>query len=240
MTIDCAANIYANEVSGSASVYQQYRINHEDFELDSIYFTIDYNNAALCKLSETHAIGITVSTVDNNTLSVHGSNLNISADDDTWLTTIKWGAKVGGKSQSTPDIDNSEVYDGSSNLQYAAETNGRVETNLPIWQTSPCPIGTPKKETAIPDQFALYQNRPNPFNPLTIISFDLPNATHVSLNVYNILGQKVSGLVDDYLDAGHYDIEWDASRHSGLSSGVYLYMIRAGDYTESRKMMLIK
>ncbi len=238
LTILCA-NIYANDVSGSSNVYQPFYIDH-DFELDSIYFEINYNKDAICKMSSASASGITVSTVDNNTVSVHGSNLNFAADDNTWLVTIRWGAKVGGKNSSTADIANSEVYDGNGDQRYAAETDATVSTNLPVWQTSPCPIGTPKKETAVPDRFTLYQNHPNPFNPLTIISFDLPQASYVNLNVYNILGQKVSGLVDDYLDAGHYDIEWNTSKHSDLSSGVYFYMIRAGDYEDSRKMMLIK
>jgi hypothetical protein len=238
MTITCA-NIHANNVSGSSNVYQPFYIDH-DFELDSIYFEINYDHGALCKLSETTANGITVSRVDYNTYSVHGSSLNIAADDDTWLTTIRWGADDGGYNQTTIDITASEVYDGDADERYAAEEDATVTTNLPVWQQSLCPNYNPKKETVVPDRFALYQNCPNPFNPLTIISFDLPQASQVNLNVYNILGQKVSGLVDDYLDAGHYDIEWNASKHSDLSSGVYFYMIRAGDYEESRKMMLIK
>jgi ligand-binding sensor domain-containing protein len=85
--------------------------------------------------------------------------------------------------------------------------------------------------------FVLSQNYPNPFNPTTTIAFDLPKASNVSLKVYNILGEEVATLVSDRLSAGSYSYEWDASN---LASGVYLYRLQAGDFVETRKMVVMR
>jgi len=89
----------------------------------------------------------------------------------------------------------------------------------------------------LPASYALAQNYPNPFNPSTDISFDLPRSGKVNLTVYNILGQAVTTLVDRELDAGSHTITWDASENA---TGVYFYKLTAGDFTETRKMMLLK
>jgi len=89
----------------------------------------------------------------------------------------------------------------------------------------------------VPDVFALNQNYPNPFNPSTEISFDLPVASHVELTIFNILGQKVETLVDSEMEAKSYTITWDATPYS---SGVYFYRIVAKDFTETKKMLMLK
>jgi serine protease len=81
------------------------------------------------------------------------------------------------------------------------------------------------------------QNHPNPFNPTTEISFGLPTASRVTLEVYNIVGQKVATLVEGYLEAGPHSVTWDASQ---FSSGVYLYRLQADEMVETRKMVLMK
>jgi len=89
----------------------------------------------------------------------------------------------------------------------------------------------------LPDGFSLSQNYPNPFNPTTKINFDLDKASNVRLTIYNILGQKVATIVDTYMNAGAYIVNFDASR---LASGVYFYSLEAGDYKFNKKMMLLK
>jgi hypothetical protein len=89
----------------------------------------------------------------------------------------------------------------------------------------------------IPSNFTLDQNYPNPFNPSTKIDFSINKSGLTSLKVYNILGQEVATLVDKDLTAGSYTVDFDASE---LSSGMYIYTIKNGDFEISKKMMLLK
>lgn len=89
----------------------------------------------------------------------------------------------------------------------------------------------------LPNQFRLLQNYPNPFNPGTAISFQLSAVSFVRLKVFDALGREVATLVDDEKPAGSYKVTWNAQN---LPSGVYLYRIVAGDYTESKRMLLVK
>jgi photosystem II stability/assembly factor-like uncharacterized protein len=89
----------------------------------------------------------------------------------------------------------------------------------------------------IPKQFSLSQNYPNPFNPLTKINYAIPNTTKVTLKIYDVLGKLVKTLVNETKDAGVYNVTFDGST---LASGIYFYKIEAGDFVESKKMVLVK
>ena len=86
------------------------------------------------------------------------------------------------------------------------------------------------------------QNYPNPFNPSTTIKFGLPNSGNVKLSIYNMLGQEIKTLVNNSLNAGTYSIIWDGTNNNGIkvTSGAYLYRISAGNYIETKKLVLIK
>jgi hypothetical protein len=86
-------------------------------------------------------------------------------------------------------------------------------------------------------EYKLFQNYPNPFNPATMISWQSPVSSHQTLKIYDILGNEVTTLVDEYREAGRYTLNFDASR---LSSGVYIYRITAGEFTDVKKMALVK
>lgn len=94
----------------------------------------------------------------------------------------------------------------------------------------------------LPTEFALHQNYPNPFNPDTEFKFDLPKDSHVKLEIFNILGQKVNTVVDEEMRAGYQSANWNGTDNSGhqLSSGVYFYRLIAGDHVFTRKMMMLK
>ena len=94
----------------------------------------------------------------------------------------------------------------------------------------------------IPKSFALQQNYPNPFNPTTNIVYELPVGAKVKLEVFNILGQKVRTLVNKDQAIGQHQIQWDGNDDLGLKvgSGIYIYRLDAGTFTESRKMLLLK
>lgn len=89
----------------------------------------------------------------------------------------------------------------------------------------------------IPHQFVLEQNFPNPFNPETSIKFSIPERAFVSLRVYNSLGQEVAIPIENEMEAGSYNLKFDGS---GLSSGIYLYTIKAGNFVQTKKMIMMK
>lgn len=102
------------------------------------------------------------------------------------------------------------------------------------------PVSVKNTSTEVPERFALHQNFPNPFNPETTITFDVPkNLTHdkINLSVYDMLGKKVAGLFHGSLAAGSYEAKWNAIN---MPSGIYFYTLQSGDFKITKKMMLVK
>ncbi len=97
-------------------------------------------------------------------------------------------------------------------------------------------------DNGIPKEYSLGQNYPNPFNLSTVIPFALPRAGFASLKIYNIVGQEVANLIAGNLPAGSFRATWGGKDMNGetVSSGIYLYRLKAGDYAETRKMLLMK
>ena len=93
-----------------------------------------------------------------------------------------------------------------------------------------------------PDGFSLYQNYPNPFNSSTMLHYDLPQKSHVTIVIYDMLGGHIRSIVSGMQDAGYNSVTWDGKDDLGkpVSSGVYLYQIRAGDFTKTSRMVLLK
>jgi hypothetical protein len=113
--------------------------------------------------------------------------------------------------------------------------------NVEIEYPSGSKESAPEKDgiTELPTEYQLYQNYPNPFNPSTVINYDLPKGGFVKLVLYDILGSEIAVLYDGYKPAGKHSHKLN-SIYYGLSSGVYLYSIKAGDYTMTKKMLLAK
>jgi len=114
----------------------------------------------------------------------------------------------------------------SSKSGYVLNATVRKEIDVPI----------------IPRTFSLSQNYPNPFNPNTVIEFSLPKTCHVELTVINILGQTVTKLIDGQMDAGYKRIQWNGTNSDGdrVASGVYFYRIKASDFVQTKKMVILK
>ena len=95
---------------------------------------------------------------------------------------------------------------------------------------------------SIPEVFAIHQNYPNPFNPVTTLRYDLPENGLVNITIYDMLGREVKTLINQTQDAGYRSIIWDATNDYGkpVSAGLYLYQIQAGEYMQTKKMVLLK
>jgi hypothetical protein len=135
---------------------------------------------------------------------------------------------------------------GDTDATLTGTANGQNITGTDAIQTvgcsSPKAVAEGENEVSLPEGFALYQNYPNPFNPETDIRFYLPEPNHVSISIFNIRGEEIRRLVDSPYATGEHKIRWDGKDNNGnpVSSGVYLYRLKAGSFTEMKKMTLIR
>lgn len=157
-----------------------------------------------------------------------GSNGGIKRSTDngiTWVTT-----------PTPPGVTNLTHFDftgaGMVVFGYAVSSNGDVIRLFDTLQ-----ILTGFNNNNIPVSYSLEQNYPNPFNPVTTIEFSIPAKEFVKLSVFNALGQEVAVLVNEVRTAGTHEISWDAG---GVNSGVYFYRLTSGEFTETKKMILLK
>ena len=123
--------------------------------------------------------------------------------------------------------------------QYASYTTNWIafDSDAGVIGTGPHSEGTAVEEEAAPAAFTVAQNSPNPFNPTTTISYNLAENGQVSIDVYNVAGQKVDTLVNDFMTAGSHSVVWDAA---DFAAGMYFYTVKAGDHAETKKMTLLK
>lgn len=125
-----------------------------------------------------------------------------------------------------------EVYIDNVRMQFGTGSSPSFE----IWDSFGDSLTGVDDENVL-HEFTLHQNYPNPFNPSTTISYEIPRSSNVTVSIYNILGQKMYDLVDMYQTSGTYSITFDAA---DISSGIYIYTLKAGDMVASRRMLLVK
>ncbi len=160
---------------------------------------------------------------------------------ETVAGTVAWYESPGWTKHSVDDslagasglTVNDVNGDSMPDIVVCAETDGQV-----VLYTSPLVSGVSEDITSkIPNTITLLQNYPNPFNPTTTIHFALPKSSLVTLRIYNLLGQKIETLINEQKPAGEYKVNWAPAN---LPSGIYLYRLQAGEFDESRKLMLLK
>lgn len=148
---------------------------------------------------------------------------------------------VGELSWSKTFTDNSVNYRYSRSIVQSGDGSYFLcgSNNFDIWviKLAPDVTGTDDDIAELPDQIKLLQNYPNPFNASTSISFELSQPGDITLTVYDLLGRKVSVLADGYLDAGSHSLIYNADE---LTSGIYFYNLKAGEYSETKSMILLK
>ena len=130
------------------------------------------------------------------------------------------------------DISYGRYPDGGQNWGFMNPTpNGSNTEMLEI-----------EEGTSLPNSFKLFTNHPNPFNPVTTLRYDLPEDAMVNITIYDMMGRKINTLVSSHQTAGFKSIQWDATNNQGqpVSAGVYLYSIQAGQFSQTKKMVLLK
>lgn len=200
---------------------------------------------------DTAAISIHESTVGFHMLRVDGMVWHFPLDSDLQVYRYADSANVvlnrtggysdwnGGEVSVHDSVDLSAdsglFYRSSGESEwYGAGTGWTYGMSMKL-QGSPV-LAIKRKETR-PSGFALMQNYPNPFNPTTAISYELSANSFVSLKVYDVLGREVGTLVNKVEQPGSYTVTFDAS---GLASGVYFYKLKAGSYSQTRKLVILK
>jgi hypothetical protein len=136
-------------------------------------------------------------------------------------------------------VDETRNADGTWDVKIKPADGGVGQTSSSIDDSDTIGIS---RENALPEGFSLMQNKPNPFNPSTDIGYSIPQSARVSLEIFNINGQKVRTLVNEVQGAGEHTVIWDGKSDYGdhVASGVYLYRLTAGETTTTRKMTLLK
>jgi poly(3-hydroxybutyrate) depolymerase len=154
------------------------------------------------------------------------------------LATLQWAAVMQDAVWNTPKYLGTVKFLSDYKLQFIAKNNMTGVTNpIPYDGSDYTYTGIENALTIVPKTFNLEQNFPNPFNPTTNISFSLPSKSFVSLKVFDLLGKEVTTLVSEEMPAGNYTQTWNAAN---LSSGIYFYCLKAGSFTETKKLVLLR
>jgi hypothetical protein len=178
---------------------------------DSLYYLMRASSAEIGDYGmDTNATSITVSYMDI---------IEDMAENNVTVATLEWTVHV------TDGIDTV----AADNAPFTVMIDGGYAMST-------------FSEALIPEVFALHQNYPNPFNPVTTLRYDLPENGHVNITIYDMLGRQVKTLINQTQDAGFKSVLWNATNDFGkpVSAGVYLYKIQAGEFVQTKKMVLLK
>ncbi|RPI01131.1 MAG: T9SS C-terminal target domain-containing protein, partial [Calditrichaeota bacterium] len=220
--------------------------------------TVGWDGTVTTKSSSPRAI---FAFADGSIKALHKVNLLVDTNvgyDNRWVKRFR----IQVSTKTTKDIDFITVYDGFQDKAkwqqhvFPAVNARYVKIIIDYPNSGPTQLGELECEvgTALlgklaaggsestPDEYALYGNYPNPFNPTTLIHFAIPEDQRVTLRIYNSLGQLIKVLHDADMNAGEHAIQWDALNQDGqpVPSGVYMLHLQAKDFTASHRMMLIK
>ena len=228
-----------------------------NFDLDSFLVDIGTPANSCIYAVQSQRTGVTYSTTGDGTFSVVTTSSFVKIDsslDLTLVATMSVGIKggcLGGKQLGVPIwLSSPHMFSSWNAEEYSTTTNGAASAKCPnsgfgedcgCFSCGSCGGGgaIPKDAndgTLLPTEFALRQNFPNPFNPVTKISLDMPVSSEWTITIYNVQGQKIEEFTGES-SAGTVVVEWDASNYA---SGIYLYRARAGSFVETRKMTLLK
>ncbi len=190
---------------------------------DTLLMQVYRQKSILCDVSKQNYL-TAITEFDNIIQQNPESEAAVYAEIDILTTSLKvdtTGSQLGKM--------NGGKYLVKGSSDYLSKMNGLLKDRFGINIT--------ENEIIVPKEYVLYQNYPNPFNPSTTIKFDLPKDGVVELGVYDILGRKITTLINEYRNAGSYEHSFNAS---SLASGIYLYRIQINDFVSAKKMILVK
>ena len=165
-------------------------------------------------------------TVDSAVVAGDNGTIRFTADGgETWFSDAFFNSPL------------ARQYNSVSLVNRGHKTYSAISDTIWFVSNDPITIGLNPVSSVVPTGYSLSQNYPNPFNPSTNIKFSVPKSSAVKLIVYDINGREVEILVNESLSTGTYRADWNASKYS---SGVYFYKLTAGDFTETKSMVLIK
>jgi hypothetical protein len=201
--------------------------NGISFPLDIMFFTLNDSSEFVTQeetvtmtwdLNELPA-HIAMSLTDNNT----GEVFDVTQVSELTFTTVAKGSFPSSGNEAVPVYPELGSSHFTVNISYSE-------------------MGTDNEEHTMPIKYALHQNYPNPFNPTTTLRYDLPETGLVKINIYDMLGKHIKILINQTQDAGYKSVIWDATNDYGkpVSAGIYLYQIQAGEYMQTKKMVLLK
>ena len=161
-------------------------------------------------------------TRDTGEISVINTNSSLSLS-----YTVNMMAGDGKEWVLTTDNGEEHIIEGTGKITFTGDMNGMTLS---------------QKISVIPAGYVLHQNYPNPFNPVTTLRYDLPTEDYVTIIIYDLSGREINQLANINQPAGHKSVQWSATDMHGnpVSAGVYLYQIRAGEFVQTRKMVLLK
>jgi hypothetical protein len=224
--VDAKNNILLNtrdEGQYCASVIYDQTVSNLTSDYNDLYYNNSYPNNCLVRIGSTNyntlsdwqAMGKDLNSITEMPHFVAPEDLHIDVNFETLID-----------SGATPIAGIDTDFDGET----------RNATTPDIGADEFLIVGV-EDEITLPTEFALEQNYPNPFNPSTVISYQLPVSNDVTLKVFDILGNEIETLVNEEKSAGTYELTWNVA---SLPSGVYFYQLKAGDFIQTKKMLLIK
>jgi hypothetical protein len=181
------------------------------------------------------ALNVPINPLCFTWIQISGLQYRIQVATDQYFTQIVYDNVVTGSSACVYGLMTGQTYYWRVTSRFVNGPWGGW--SAVYWFTAGNVLAINSNGNEIPKEFSLKQNYPNPFNPVTNISFDIPKAGNVKLYVSDILGKEVAVLINKTMDAGKYNVDWNAEK---FSSGIYFYRLEAEGFTMTKKMILMK
>ena len=219
-----------------------YNYGMEAIDIGGFYFTHNLTGSFLYHITDSSASETTINAGGFLVIWVDG-------DPEQGPLHVDFILNSGGDDIGIYDPDGSAIIEMAFSSQSEDISYGRYPDGANTWQfMNPTP-GMANTEDlnlnnnrVMPDQYILHQSYPNPFNPITTLRYQLPENTFVNIIIYDMLGKEVKTLINQTQDAGYKSVIWNATNNYGkpVSAGIYLYQIQAGEYMQTKKMVLLK